>query len=339
MFKPDEIDFYTDHYFLNSRIACEKAGSHLRVVYQVFQRSQAVLCGIRYVLELLGHLPPEVMIHGLEDGSRIAPMESVLHITGPVTELLEYETAYLGLLSRMTRVATNVRAAVEAAGGKPILFFAARFDVPEAQQYDGYAAKVGGAAGASTEAEARAFAAPALGTMPHALIAACKGDTVKAALALAQALPEEPIWALVDFENDSASTSVKVFQAFRKRGLKLAGVRLDTAHDVTDKTLERLGIQKPGVNVELVKQVRRALDEAGGLQVKIAVSGGFTATRIAEFEAAGAPVDTYGVGEFLFSGSTPFTSDIVGYYEGEQLIECAKIGRSYKPNPRFRRLR
>jgi nicotinate phosphoribosyltransferase len=339
MFRPEEIDLYTDHYFLNSRLACAKAGNHLRVVYQVFQRSHALLCGVRYVLELLRHLPPEVQVHGLEDGSRIAPMESVLHISGPITELLEHETVYLGLLSRMTRVATNVHSAVEAAKGKPLLFFAARFDVPEVQEYDGYAAKVGGAAGASTEAEARAFAAPALGTMPHALIAAFKGDTVKAALALAEALPREPIWALVDFENDSARTAVEVFRAFRERGLKLSGVRLDSAQDVIDKTLQRMGIQKTGVNVELVREVRRALDEAGAQTVKIAVSGGFTAAKIAEFETAGAPVDAYGVGEFFYSGSTPFTSDIVGYYEGEKFVECAKVGREYRPNPRFKRLR
>jgi nicotinate phosphoribosyltransferase len=339
MFGPEKIALYTDHYFLNSRIACQKAGSSPRVVYQVFQRTHALLCGVRYVLESLDHLSPEVVVDGLEDGSRIAPLESVLHITGPVNKLLECETVYLGLLSRMTRVATNVRAAVDAARGKRILFFAARFDVPEAQVYDGYAAKIGGAAGASTEAEAQAFAAPALGTMPHALIAAFRGDTARAALALAEALPQEPIWALVDFENDSARTAVEVFRAFRDRGLKLAGVRLDTAQEVTDETLERKGIRKPGVNVELAREVRRALDEAGAQQVKIAASGGFTAAKIAEFEAVGAPVDTYGVGEFFYSGSTPFTSDIVGYYEGEQFVECAKVGRQYRPNPRFKRLR
>ncbi len=339
MFRPEEIDSYTDHYFLNSRLACQRAGNNRRVLYQVFQRSHALLCGVRHVLELLRHLSPEVQVHGLEDGSRIAPMESVLHISGPITELLEAETVYLGLLSRMTKVATNVRAAVEAAKGKPLMFFAARFDVPEAQEYDGYAAKVGGATGASTEAEARAFAAPALGTMPHALIAACKGDTVAASLALAEALPQETIWALVDFENDSARTAVEVFRAFQQRGLKLSGVRVDTAQDLTDRTLARMGVEKTGVNVELVSELRRALDEAGARAVKIAVSGGFTAAKIASFEAAGAPVDAYGVGEFFFTGSFPFTSDIVGYYEGEQLVPCAKVGREFKPNPRFKRLR
>jgi nicotinate phosphoribosyltransferase len=339
MIRVDEVSPYTDQYFINSRIACEKANHRVRVVYQVFQRSQALLCGVRYVMQLLGQTSPQVEVYGLEDGSLIDPRESVLHIVGSVSELFELETIYLGLLSRMTRVATNVRAAVEAANGKRILFFPARFDIPEAQEYDGYAAKVGGAAGASTAAEARAFAARALGTMPHALIAALKGNTVEAALALAHALPQEPIWALVDFENDSPRTSVEVFRVFRQRGLKLAGVRLDTAQDVVDQSLLRQGIDEPGVNIALAREVRQALDEAGGQDVKIAASGGFTADRIRQFEAASAPVNTYGVGEFFFSGSTPFTSDIVAYFEDERLVPCAKVGREYQKNPRFKRLK
>ena len=339
MIRPDEIVSYTDHYFTNSRIACEHANNSLRVVYQVFQRTDALLCGVRYVLQLLSHLGPEVEVYGLEDGSRIAPKESVLHIVGPVSKLVEYETVYLGLLSRMTRVASNVRAAVDAASGKPVMFFAARFDIPEAQEYDGYAAKIGGAVGASTDIEARAFAARSLGTMPHALVAAFNGSTVKAGLALAEALPKEPIWALVDFENDTPRTSVETFRAFKEHGFKLSGVRLDTSHEVVDESLQRKGVHKPGVNVELVNEVRRALDEAGGKDVKIAVSGGFTADRIREFEVAGAPVDTYGVGEFFYKGSTPFTSDIVAYYEGEKLVRCAKVGREYQRNPRFKRLK
>jgi nicotinate phosphoribosyltransferase len=339
MIRLDEVSPYTDQYFINSRIACEKANHDARVVYQVFQHSQALLCGVCQVMQLLVQTSSQVEVYGLEDGSLIGPKESVLHIVGPVSELFELETVYLGLLSRMTRIATNVRAAVEAANGKRILFFPARFDIPEAQEYDGYAAKVGGAVGASTAAEARAFEARALGTMPHALIAAFKGNTVKASLALADALPQEPIWALVDFENDSARTSVEVFRAFRERGLKLSGVRLDTGQDVIDQSLQRIGIDKPGVNIELVREVRRALDEAGGQDVRIAASGGFTAERIRQFEAAQAPVNAYGVGEFFFSGSTPFTSDIVAYLEDGQLVPCAKFGREYQKNPRFKRLK
>ena len=33
MIRVDEVSPYTDHYFINSRIACEKANNRVRVVY------------------------------------------------------------------------------------------------------------------------------------------------------------------------------------------------------------------------------------------------------------------------------------------------------------------
>ena len=44
--------------------------------------------------------------------------------------------------SRGTRIATNVYEILEAAAGKPVFFFPARFDLPTAQASDGYAYKV-----------------------------------------------------------------------------------------------------------------------------------------------------------------------------------------------------
>jgi nicotinate phosphoribosyltransferase len=333
-----EIDLYSDHYFVNSREALIHAGYNPRVLYQVFQRHEAVLCGMKYVLDLLAGTS-EVAIHGLKDGEKIAPKEPVMHLVGPARELLVYETLYLGLLARMTRVCTNVRTVVDAAAGKPVLFFPARFDIPETQECDGYAAKIGGCAGASTAAQARAFNSSAVGTMPHALIAAYKGDTVAACVALADALPHEPIWALVDFVNDSPQTAVDCFLALRERGRRLSGVRLDTSQDLVDLSLGRLGKAEHGVTEALVFEVRRRLDEVGGHDVQIAVSGGFTVEKIRRFEAAHVPVDVYAVGEHFFSGSVPFTSDIVGYYEGEKFVPCSKVGREFQENPRFQRLK
>jgi nicotinate phosphoribosyltransferase len=243
----------------------------------------------------------------------------------------------------MTRVATNVRECVRAAQGKPLLFFPARFDVPEVQEYDGYAARIGGAAGASTKAGARAFPTGAVGTMPHALIAAFKGDTVAASLAMAEAGVQGPIWALVDFRNNSARESVAVFRAFKERGLELDGVRLDTSQGLVDESIQHLERDRPreeltGVCPELVHEVRNQLDDAGGREVKIAVSGGFSAEKITSFETQRVPVDVYAVGERLLRGSNPFTSDIVGYYEQGKLIPCAKIGRELRHNTRLRRV-
>lgn len=337
--KPNhKVERISDAYFVKAQTTVRAAGRNPRVLYQVFQRGESLLCGMKYVLPLLKQAAGAEIL-GLEDGDEIAPLESVLHITGSVEELLPYETVYLGLLARMTRVATNVRAAVKAANGKPVLFFPARFDAPEVQEYDGYAAWIGGAAGASTEAGAKAFQSPAVGTMPHALIAAFAGNTVHATIALAERFPSEPIWSLVDFENDSARTSVEVFRAFRDRGLKLTGVRLDTSQSLVDEGLRRMGMQENGVTASLVRLVRKALDEAGGHEVKIAVSGGFTPEKIARFEAERVPVDVYALGESLLRGSVPFTSDIIGYYDGENRFHpCAKMGREYRSNPRLRKL-
>ncbi|MGE5114405.1 MAG: hypothetical protein ACM3JB_26380 [Acidobacteriaceae bacterium] len=334
-----DLNRYTDQYFVNSRRVCEAANQRTRVIYQVFQRGEVVLCGMRYVLDLLRSLGPGVEIYALDDGAQVSAMETVMHLIGPVEQLFVYETIYLGLLSRMTRVATNVREAVNAANGKPMLFFPARFDIPEAQEYDGYAARIGGAFGASTQAQADAFAKSAVGTMPHALIAAFQGDTVAAALAFSEALPNEPLWALVDFDNDSARTSVEVFRALQERGRKLTGVRLDTSQELVDRSLAERGVESHGVQPELVLEVRRQLDAAGGSEVKISVSGGFSAEKIRIFEEKHAPVDVYAVGERFLRGSTPFTSDVVGYYEDGRFVACAKVGREFRPNPRLVRVK
>ena len=65
------------------------------------------------------------------------------------------------MLARRTLVASNVRQVVDAAGGKPVLFFADRFDHWATQGGDGYAAFVGGAQGVATDAQAAWWASAA----------------------------------------------------------------------------------------------------------------------------------------------------------------------------------
>ncbi len=141
---------------------------------------------------------------------------------------------------------------------------------------------------------------------------------------------EMNVVVLVDFENDSVRTALEVADAL---GEQLWGVRLDTSEKLVDRSLwPAMGYFKPtGVNPELVRRVRAALDEAGHRRVKIVASGGFDAERIREFEALGAPIDSYGVGSSLVRGANDFTADVVRV-EGR---DCAKVGREYRPNPRL----
>jgi nicotinate phosphoribosyltransferase len=86
-----------------------------------------------------------------------------------------------------------------------------------------------------------------------------------------------------------------------------------------------------GVNEHLVRKVRAALDREGFGDVRIVVSGGFTAAKIASFEERGVPVDAYGVGSSLIRGENDFTADVV-LTDG---VQVAKVGRRVRPNPRL----
>jgi nicotinate phosphoribosyltransferase len=170
-----------------------------------------------------------------------------------------------------------------------------------------------------------------MGTVPHGLIAAYGGDTVKAASVFADHFAADMnITVLVDFENHSTRTALEVADAL---GSRLWGVRLDTGEDMVDLSLvDELGGFKPtGVNPRLVEKVRDALDQAGHGHVRIVASGGFNAQRIREFEASEVPVDAYGVGSSLIRGQNDFTADVV-LLDGRP---AAKAGRRYSPNPRL----
>ena len=270
-----------------------------------------------------GYAFSDLEVLALWDGDTAEPWEPVLEITGPYAAFAHLETLYVGVLSRRTKIATNTREVVEAAWPKPVMFFPARHDHWMVQTGDGWAAHIAGAIGVSTDAQASWWGSEGIGTVPHALIAAYGGDTVRASQALAEHVPEHvQIVALADFDNDCVGTSLAVARAL---GERLHAVRLDTARSMVDRSLlDEMGDFDPrGVNARLVAKVRDALDAEGFGRVRIVASGGFTAERIRRFESAGVPVDSYGVGSALMQGSYDYTADVV-QHEGRSV---AKVGR------------
>jgi nicotinate phosphoribosyltransferase len=274
---------------------------------------------------------PELRVRALGEGERIEPWETVLTIEGDYTLFAHLETVYLGVLARRTLVSTNVRRVVEVAAPKPILFFPARHDHWLVQTGDGYAAHVAGAIGVSTDAQSSWWGGLGIGTVPHALIASYGGDTVAAAKHFAAWAPHDMnVVVLVDFVNDSVTTSLEVARAL---GPRLWGVRLDTSERLVDRSLwAEMGDFDPrGVNERLVRKVRTALDGEGFENVRVVVSGGFTVDKIRAFERAGVPADVYGVGSSLLRGTNDFTADIVRV-EGRSI---AKVGRAERANTRL----
>ncbi|MGQ9614822.1 MAG: nicotinate phosphoribosyltransferase [Spirochaetota bacterium] len=324
--------FYTDAYFNRTRSVLLSDGNHSEVVMQVFVRDDGVLCGIDEaisIIRLCSENPERIRIRALYDGDPVSRGETVMLIEGDYSSFAHLETVYLGVLARGTSIATVVRKTVEAAGGKSVLFFGSRFDHYLVQSADGYAALIGGADAVSTDANGYYLGKPGVGTIPHALIAAYGGDTLKACVAFRKHIPSSiDLIALVDFKNDCIGTSLEVARHF---GEKLWGVRVDTAGDLRDVSVTGTDESSYGVSQELVFKLREALDREGFGHVRIIISGGFNWKKVRKFVELGVPFDAVGVGSAFYRERIDFTADIV-MVNGKP---CAKVGRSYKPNPRL----
>jgi nicotinate phosphoribosyltransferase len=291
---------------------------------EIFPRHDGILCGMEEVKALLAEVLPEGEreVWALAEGEIMTAKEVVLRITAPYRSYGVYETAIIGILAHGSGWATAARECVNVAGGIPIIGFGARHVHPSVSGRMDYAAVVGGCAGCSSIDGARLAGVAPSGTMPHALIIIV-GDTVKATLLFDEHMPPDvPRVSLVDTFKDEAEESLRVAAALRE---KLQVVRLDTPGE------------RGGVTIELVKEVRARLDQAGFNHVGIFVSGGFDPERIARFVAEGAPVTGFGVGSYI-SGARPidFTADL-HEVEGKPI---AKRGRmpGITPNPRLQRV-
>ncbi|WP_181349913.1 nicotinate phosphoribosyltransferase [Thalassobacillus sp. CUG 92003] len=330
-------------YFLKTKRIAEEYLQDNIVTMQFFQKDHAVLCGTDEAIAILHTFadhPEKLEIHSLKDGDKISPYESVLTITGPYQYFGYLEGIIDGILARRTSVATNVYTVVKAARvsgrQKPIIFMGDRDDHFTQQAGDGYAAFIGGSTAQATHAMNEWWGKKGMGTMPHALLQMFQGDVVAATKAYHEQYPEDELMALVDYNNDVITDSLRVAHEF---GDTLKGVRVDTSRTLVDKYFLRnqhkMGTFDPrGVNAELIFALRRALDEEGYHHVKIVASGGFTEDRIREFEERKVPVDMYGVGGSLLKINIGFTGDnVLLNGKGE-----AKEGRRYRPNPRLEKV-
>lgn len=237
-----------------------------------------------------------LQVWAVQDGATVSyngdPMnvQPVMRVRGRYRDLALLETPTLGILTRASRVATNVYETLVAAGGKPVLFFPARFDLHEVQAADGYAYNLAVqrfnedyaerlGPFISTDAQGDWWGGAGGGTIAHAALACFLGDTAEAMCAFASTLPPEiPRIALVDFNNDSVgdalSTMERMFARYREyidagseaegRKYVLYGIRLDTSSSVRDINVPPLGdpALDLGVTPRLVFNVRNAMDRA-----------------------------------------------------------------------------
>lgn len=274
---------------------------------------------------------------------------TVIEVRGRYRDFALLETTILGVLSRASRIATNVYEVVEAARGKSVLFFPARFDVPEVQAMDGYAywlalhryhQDTGKTVKplVSTDAQAAWWGGKGGGTVPHAMIACFLADSPETMIQFARHIPiETPRILLADFNNDIVTSTrqtlavywehyQQAYQDDNQEAMKrwtLNGVRLDTSSTLRDQS-QPDGAER-GVSPQLVFTVREAINSAWEswdvshhLQdiardychnTQIVVSGGFNREKVTRFEREGVPVDSYGVGSTFLRNDSRTNSD------------------------------
>ncbi len=284
---------------------------NLEVEMQWFTRrcGKVVVAGVDKALTMLRHCCGyfngkgkfidtwnNLVVEAVHDGATVnysgdpKAIQPVMRVRGRYRDFAMLETPTLGLLTRSSRVATNVYETLLAARGKPVLFFPARFDLHEVQAADGYAYNVAVqrfnhdyklrvGPYISTDAQGDWWGGAGGGTIAHASIACFFGDTAETMMSFATVCePEIPRIALVDFNNDSVRDSLLVMQRmfFRYKELMdagdeneakryiLFGVRLDTSSSIRDVSVPPLGQSELdlGVNPRLVFIVRNAVDSA-----------------------------------------------------------------------------
>jgi len=284
---------------------------NLEVEMQWFTRrsGKVVVAGVDKALMMLKHCSGyfngngkfvntwnRLEVEAVHDGATVTyrgdptSIQPVIRVRGRYRDFALLETPTLGLLTRSSRVATNVYETLMAARGKPVLFFPARFDLHEVQAADGYAYNVAVQCFnhdhqlrvgpyISTDAQGDWWGGAGGGTVAHASIACFFGDTAETMMAFASACaPEIPRIALVDFNNDSVKDSLlvmrRMFASYRElmeagneteaQRYQLFGVRLDTSSSIRDVSVTPMGQAEldMGVNPRLVFIVRNAVDSA-----------------------------------------------------------------------------
>jgi nicotinate phosphoribosyltransferase len=225
-------------------------------------------------------------IWAVPEGTPIFPNEPVITVRGKAFQAQLIETMALLCINHQSLIATKANRIARAAEGRLIMEFGSR----RAQGFDGAhygarAAYIGGADGTSCTLAGKEFGIPVMGTMAHSWVQMFASE-LEAFRAYAECYPDNVI-LLVDTYNVLKSglpNAIAVFREMRGKGLKPAGIRIDSG-DIT----------------YLSKRARKALDSEGFSEVKIIASNSLDEYIIRDLLIQGAKTDGFGVGERLIT--------------------------------------
>jgi len=225
-------------------------------------------------------------IDGYREGELYFPYSPVLTVTGTFAEAVVLETVILSILNHDCAIASAAARMVTAAAGRPIIEMGSRRTHEQAAVAAARAAYLAGFASTSNLEAARRYGVPTAGTAAHAFT--LLHDDERAAFAAQVAALGPGTTLLVDTYDITRGIELAVEVA----GPSLGAVRIDSGD---------LGV--------LANQARAQLDGLGATNTRIVVSGDLDEFSIAALAAT--PVDTYGAGTAVVTGSGAPTAGMV----------------------------
>jgi len=316
----------TDKYELTMLAAALRDGSaHRRTTFELFARRlpegrrYGVVAGTGRLLEALPQftfddaacqslaqfLDPDALrylrdfrfggdIDGYAEGELYFPGSPVLSVSGTFAECVVLETLALSIFNHDTAVASAAARMVSAARGRPLVEMGSRRTHEHAAIAAARAAYIAGFAASSNLEARRCYGIPAEGTSAHSFTmlharADAPAESTELAAFRAQV---EALGVDTTLLVDTYDVTTGVANAVAAAGTGLGAVRIDSGE---------LGV--------LARQVRQQLDELGATRTRIVVSGDLDEFSIAALAAE--PVDSYGVGTSLVTGSGAPTANMV----------------------------
>jgi nicotinate phosphoribosyltransferase len=312
--------FLTDQYELTMVDAAIRSGTHEReCVFEVFARHlpggrrYGVVAGTGRLLDLIAdfrftdaelrwlrdhHVVDDTTIEwladyrfsgsirGYQEGDLYFPGSPILIVDGTFAEAVLLETLALSVLNYDSAVASAAARMVSAASGRPLAEMGSRRTGERSAVAAARAAYIAGFGATSNLEAGRSWGIPTMGTAAHAFT--LLHDTEEDAFRAQVAALGPGTTLLVDTYDVTAAVDLAV----RVAGTGLGAVRIDS-----------------GDLPEQVAAVRTQLDGLGATKTKITVTNDLNEYTIAALRAA--PVDSYGVGTAVVTGSGSPAADMV----------------------------
>lgn len=316
----DSTALRTDQYELTMVQAALRSGAaHRRCVFEVFARSlpagrrYGVVAGtgrlleglarFRFTAEQLDWLDDRGIVDeptleflrdyrfsgtitGYAEGEVYLPHSPVLRIESSFAEATLLETYMLSVLNHDSAVASAASRMTLAAVDRPCVEMGSRRTQEASATAAARAAMIAGFSGTSNLEAGRRWDVATLGTAAHAFTLLHDSEQEAFATQVEAFGPSTSL--LVDTYDVAAG----VRRAVEAAGAELGAVRLDS-----------------GDLVEQAHEVRRLLDELGNTSTRIIVTSDLDEYAIARLQSA--PVDSYGVGTQLVTGSGAPTASMV----------------------------